>query len=84
MNEFKRNSYIYSLSEKRGSALRITTEVLNNSKIEISPKEILAKFEKVICYFQESQNRIDYVTKLCDILLPKLMNGDLEVSKYLI
>lgn len=68
-----------------GSAVpSMTTEVLNNMLLSIPSDEVFAEFELVVseCYqkIKFNNKQIVTLTKLRDILLPKLMSGEVRIK----
>lgn len=71
-------------SMNSGSAVpSMTTDILNSMKVVIPTAEWLAKFEQILLplYSQMSQNTAQSKTlaQLRDTLLPKLMNGEIDL-----
>ena len=68
-----------------GSAVpSLTTEVLNKIEIIIPNDKTLLKFEEIISGFyakmEENNNQNQTLTETRDILLPKLMSGQMEIK----
>lgn len=68
-----------------GSAVpSMTTTVLNNMPIGIPPDDLLEKFDGVVSVFyskiKSNQTQIHTLTALRDMLLPKLMSGEVRVQ----
>lgn len=64
---------------------KINQTNLKNLKVIIPPNDILNKFNRLINpYFELYRNNLEEInslTKMRDILLPKLMSGEIDVSK---
>ena len=63
----------------------ITQTALKNLEVLIPPKDILMKFEKLVSklYLEVDKNNLEIIklSSLRDNLLPKLMSGEIDVSK---
>ena len=63
----------------------LKTDILKNYKTILPNKDILYKFNSVVGQiFQQILNNTrenERLTQLCDTLLPKLMNGEIDVNK---
>lgn len=73
-------------SMNTGSAVpSMTTDILNSMEIVIPSADALARFENTISplymMMQENEKQNLTLIKLRDILLPKLMSGELDVSE---
>lgn len=70
-----------------GSAVpSMTTKILNSIKLIIPPLDIILKFENIVSpiyktYFHNCDEN-KKLTELRDTLLPKLMNGELNIEEY--
>ncbi|MDE6707490.1 MAG: restriction endonuclease subunit S [Oscillospiraceae bacterium] len=74
------------VSLNTGSAVpSMTTAILNSMKIKIPSVERLEKFEKLVTpmykKIKENMYQSEYLANLRDALLPKLMKGEIDVSK---
>ena len=68
-----------------GSAVpSMTTDILNAMEIAIPPASVLEEFELLVApmyrAMQENDTQSKLLTDLRDTLLPKLMNGEIDVS----
>ena len=72
-------------SMNAGSAVpSMTTDILNAMEIAIPPASVLEEFELLVApmyrAMQENDTQSKLLTDLRDTLLPKLMNGEIDVS----
>ncbi|WP_296875388.1 restriction endonuclease subunit S [uncultured Methanobrevibacter sp.] len=67
------------------TVLAISKESLYDYRIIIPPKELLFQFEEIATNIEKIKDNnlleIEKLTKLRDTLLPKLMSGEIDVSK---
>ncbi len=67
------------------TVLAISKESISNYQITIPPKELLLQFEEIAENIEKIKENnlleIEKLTKLRDTLLPKLMSGEIDVSK---
>ena len=73
----------------RGSTQPLITQTdLKNIEIIIPPKELLDTFEEKMSSLMQLQNHLIYenerLTQLRDTLLPKLINGEIDVDKIIV
>ncbi len=76
-------------SMNAGSAVpSMTTDILNNLLVIIPPQLVLSQFEELVSpmYIQIKANldENNNLSKLRDVLLPKLMTGEIDVSQVTI
>lgn len=69
-----------------GSAVpSMTTDILNSMKVRIPSAERLAEFEEIVAplyrTMKENVRQSEHLSALRDTLLPKLMNGKIDVSE---
>lgn len=67
------------------TVLAISKDVILNYQIILPSAELLSQFEKIAEYVEEIKDKnkleIDKLQKLRDTLLPKLMSGEIDISK---
>ena len=82
--------WLFFLTNLRGRAnsgvqVNLSTKEIKQSKIIIPPKVINDQFNKIVNpmfdKIFENNGEIQKLTKLRDTLLPKLMSGEIDVSK---
>jgi type I restriction enzyme S subunit len=67
-----------------GSAVpSLTTEILNNLELVVPSKEVMKSFDNLVSKFFEMKDTIElenkYLSQIRDALLPRLMNGEINV-----
>jgi type I restriction enzyme S subunit len=62
----------------------MTTDILNSMELQMPDSVTLAKFEEIVApmylAMQHNKYEANKLTALRDVLLPKLMSGELDIS----
>lgn len=73
------------VSMNAGSAVpSMTTDILNSMELAIPDEQSLADFEKIVApmyeFMQDNNKQISKLAEIRNLMLPKLMSGELDIS----
>lgn len=79
------SKYMEMLGSSGSTTLNLNTGQFSKIKIIVPPAKIIKEFSKIVKpifrKIRENQREIEKLNDLRDILLPKLMSGEIDVSK---